>query len=589
MKLFLTILHLANTLHLDEQHGILFIKDKPIYRHERIEKLYLSIMVRSPRELLNIGKLNFPDTNICYTQMDKNQAIIKKETCEKYLDQFDEEIYKIVKPDETKTTENKNIQKREVLTGIAFGVSVAVTAIFSYFIGKAHTESEVDVISAEMENERTRMMNLTRAADITGISLESLAAEFRENGDVATTVNPYPHVMRLIGASINFNGYTEHNEDGPWWLTKLVKDEIYYFQREHENLIRGTTPIGRSYETYKNTIIAKCIAAQKITETEAKKFCEQFGETTTTSMKYYGVSITKNENNKIKEIIFSSSVNIPILENETYENYQIINLGTYKNGIRTKLNVPTTIATNGLKTDSYNRHYCTENGNFLTCPLNAMIPEDDCLGNIFNENKFHSCTVTNRKTQKTCSMWENDQILFISMSEDIKITKTQKINKIEIIPKTKTLQFQCPNSRRQIKIIPDLIEKTEIFVNKLNSTTPIHKPENKLENKLKELHSIIKATNKTEEFHQELLNKTMHHFKEDVVKTAGTIPEVVENQLKAILMLTLPYLVTAAVIICVTMIACCILPCILRKIRSTIVTNVTAYTPDDSRRESQSV
>ena len=434
-----------------------------------------------------------------------------------------------------------------------------------------------------MEKERERMANLTRAADITRTSLETLAENMRENGDFATTIQPNNVEIGLIEHSINFDGKTENDANGPWWLTKLINWETEQFIKEHETLLKKQIPFN-SHETYKTTITAKCISAQKTNNRTARKFCEQFTEKVYYSniIQYHGFSITKNENNKIKEIIFSSSINIPIMEEEIYRNYKVINLGNFENGIKKQLQLSNNIATNGLYTYSYNIHRCSTNGDFIVCPSNTMIPEDECIGNIFNENETHACIQKITKTRKTCALWENHQFIFISMTEDVKITKTRKIRKIEVLQKNEKLQFKCPSSRRKITVMPNHIEKTEIFINKLNSTTPITKPENDIESRLAELHSIIQETNKTEEFHKNLLNKTLHHFKEDVEKTAETIPEIIEQQLKEIFIMALPYLVTTAVIIIITLLACCIIPCVYRKIRKTVFTNLVAYHPDDS-------
>ena len=582
MKLLLAIFQLCTTLHLDEKHGILFVENPPIRKYNQVEKLYVDILMRSPRELLNLGNLDFPDNNICYT--DQNQKTTK--TCEQYLDKFDEKILEIAKPYSVEKENSKReigIQKREVVTAVAFGITIAITSIAGYFVGKAHTESDVDIIKMEMEKERERMANLTRAADITRTSLETLAENMRENGDFATTIQPNNVEIGLIEHSINFNGNTETDANGPWWLTKLVNWATEQFIKEHEILQKNQIPFN-SGQTYKSTITAKCISAQKTNNKTARKFCEQFTEKVYYSniIQYHGFSITKNENNKIKEIIFSSSINIPIMEEEIYGNYKVINLGTFENGIKKQLQLTQNIATNGLNAYSYDSHRCSSNGDFIVCPSNTMIPEDECIGNIFNENETNACKQQITETRKTCALWENDQFIFISMTEDVKVTKTRKIRKIEILPKNEKLQFKCPSSRRKITIMPTLREKIEITINKLNATTPIIKPENDIEARLAELHLIIQETNKTEEFHRNILNKTLHHFKEDVEKTAETIPEIIEQQLKEIFIMALPYLVTAAVIVTVTLLACCIIPCIYRKMRKTVFTNLVAYHPDDS-------
>ena len=161
MKILLTILQLLHAIHVDEKHGILFIENSPIKRYTHLEKLYLDIMVRSPRELLNLGNLNFPDKSPCYARMNPyNRKVIESTPCETFLDKFDQKILKIAKLEKVQTAEVKSVQKREVITAAVFGISIALTSLVGYFVGKAHTESDFDIRFARATclNQRSRLL-----------------------------------------------------------------------------------------------------------------------------------------------------------------------------------------------------------------------------------------------------------------------------------------------------------------------------------------------------------------------------------------------------------------------------------------------
>ena len=94
--------------------------------------------------------------------------------------------------------------------------------------------------------------------------------------------------------------------------------------------------------------------------------------------------------------------------------------------------------------------------------------------------------------------------------------------------------------------------------------------------------NIIKNTNKTVDYHANVLNNTITNFKKDVKETAESIPEAIEKQLKALFMLCLPYIVTFAVIIIISLLACCIIPCVYRKMKKLMFTSHVSYHPDNS-------
>ena len=78
MKLLLAIIQLVSSIHVDQQNGIIFIKDKPVRLYKKYEKVYLDTIIRSPRELLNYGELNFP---LIASTMTKTIRKLKIKTC----------------------------------------------------------------------------------------------------------------------------------------------------------------------------------------------------------------------------------------------------------------------------------------------------------------------------------------------------------------------------------------------------------------------------------------------------------------------------------------------------------------------------
>ena len=212
-----------------------------------------------------------------------------------------------------------------------------------------------------------------------------------------------------------------------------------------------------------------------------------------------------------------------------------------------------------------------------------MVPDDVCTGNIFHETKTNQCDIIIKKTRKTCILYENDDFLAVSMSKSVQQSKTRKISKFEILPKTDNFEFKCPNSRRKIHVSQIHDSKINFSIKILNSTTSIQNDRiSQIESKLDQMDAIIKNTNKTVDYHSNTLNETITNFKNDVKDTAESIPEAIEKQLRELFMLALPYLVTFAVIIIMSLLACCIIPCVYRKMKKLIFTSHVSYHPDNS-------
>ena len=169
------------------------------------------------------------------------------------------------------------------------------------------------------------------------------------------------------------------------------------------------------------------------------------------------------------------------------------------------------------------------------------------------------------------------------MSESVQQSKTRRISKFEILPKTDNFEFKCPNSRRKIHVSAIHDSKIEFSINILNSTISTHNDRmSQIESKLNRMDAIIKDTNKTVDYHSNTLNETINNFKNDVKNTAESIPEAIEKQLEELFMLALPYLVTFAVIIIISLLACCIIPCVYRKMKKLMFTSHVSYHPDNS-------
>ena len=152
MKLFLAIIQLVFSIHVDQQNGIIFIKDKPVRLYKKYEKVYLDTIIRSPRELLNYGELNFPDEKICFSSRKNKQT--ETITCGEILDKFDTKVMDFAKIDIVNHEKENRIQKRFVVTAAVFGISIAITSLLGYFFGKANTETQTDILAKEMEEER---------------------------------------------------------------------------------------------------------------------------------------------------------------------------------------------------------------------------------------------------------------------------------------------------------------------------------------------------------------------------------------------------------------------------------------------------
>ena len=308
------------------------------------------------------------------------------------------------------------------------------------------------------------------------------------------------------------------------------------------------------------------------------------------TVSYHGLSMTKNEDGKIKEVIMSASVIIPILETQLYENYNIINLGIFDGTNKINLETPENILINGSKIDGFNKNECELVGSkYYICHPNVMIPDDECVGKILNEDGINHCTFKKQATRRTCSIYENSDFLAVSMSSQVRISEQRKIQKFEILKKDEELTFKCPHSRRRIHVRSTKSSKVTLEITLLNSTSSSNTDRmDDIDIKLTKMNEIIKNTNKTVDYHSNALNQTLNNFKNDVKDTAESIPEAIKNQLETLFMLFLPYLVTFGVIVVITLLACCIIPCVYHKMKKLMFTSHVSFHPDNSQRDPQS-
>ena len=135
------------------------------------------------------------------------------------------------------------IQKRFVVTAAVFGISIAITSLLGYFFGKANTETQTDILAKEMEEERARMSNMTRAAEISKETIHEMALEMRENGHLATAESPSDLIKFYMRESWSFSITRENNKNGPDFMNRLIDTQFNRLTSDHWQLINSQLPI----------------------------------------------------------------------------------------------------------------------------------------------------------------------------------------------------------------------------------------------------------------------------------------------------------------------------------------------------------
>ena len=380
------------------------------------------------------------------------------------------------------------------------------------------------------------------------------------------------------------------------FISKLTEIETGKFINRALTLENNRLPLET---TFLLALSSHCVSHQVEQGPHVLEFCKNFAFYCTrwdTNLLFNGLGFeyTNEKSEKFKSIVYSFTVEIPILEATTLPLYKTINLGVFEgpNKLRrTTVAENAVLAKNGIL-HPINKNYCENIAGELICPPHAISPYDDCLHQIFEGKPSVSCITAHSATQTNCVESIQQSFVVISMSNNstvhFDVSKNRHLHATEIVDTFDVIarrdvpgQIQCEKSLNQnylptlnIPALPlEIMQNISIKIIQGEKLVINHAHTNEIENISKLAKNSLdqideqKLDLKNQLAHvHEKLNSTFSYVKLTAKNAETTVLEKMKNFI-------IPYLLGAAGIILVFMCMWILVCCLFGKIKAKISKN----------------
>ena len=189
------------------------------------------------------------------------------------------------------------------------------------------------------------------------------------------------------------------------FISKLTDIEIEKFVQRSLTLENNRLPLD---STFLLALSSHCLSKQIEQGPQISNFCRDFAfhcSRWDTSLIFNGLGFEylSKKSEKIKSIVYSFSVEIPILETSTLQLYKTINLGKFSSvNTHSRTNMPdfAVLAKNKVL-HPVDKNFCTKIAE-LICRPHAIQPYEDCLNSIVRGKKSNTCITSSSSSQTSC-------------------------------------------------------------------------------------------------------------------------------------------------------------------------------------------
>ena len=236
-------------------------------------------------------------------------------------------------------------------------------------------------------------------------------------------------------------------------------------------------------QTFILAVRAKCLAAQRSINTITKDFCRQFSLRATksnTGLEFLGSGLKylDESHTKIRGVMYSFHLSIPILDDISLPRFEIVNLGRFieSNRIKKAILPSFAIQSRSKTLEPLDLNACFNLRNNLICPSSAILAHNDCLQSIFDEKNISNCDTMIVHSQTSCqtrtfpkflvvTSFSKSKVIFNSL-RNRHIAVNRLINEFDIIERINfDGQFYCFTSYRGEKHMePVNVPKTQKYV-----------------------------------------------------------------------------------------------------------------------------
>lgn len=443
-------------------------------------------------------------------------------------------------------------------------LAVSTTAVAGAALGGVNT---ADIM---WMNENLKALN--QAMEMNEKMIEIVAQRLRSNPNIVLSLKsdlPYHIQQKSIESIKDLTGGTFIRGMGKAkidvttditmsHISELAVSEYDKFVTNILTLETGRLPLS---PTFLLPLRTNCVAIQVVPADEANRFCTTVSFYATrmeSNLRFNGVALT-GEKNLIDSIVYSYTLNIPILHAVQLQVFNIVNIGRFRNGRLEKIQLANkAIVTGNGVLHPFRKNLCMTHRDNTICPMESISPYNDCLHRIYLGELAPTCQSLTEPSALTCLMAMEPEFALISQTKTTKgvpdatgahhMYKTMVVEKFSLVNRTvNNIHIQCEESKSRFAvnhiIVPALpMDVTEtIMVHQIPehhkalpqpAVKQISNLHNIFDEMLMQLHTQqndSKQLEKTMKLHEMGSEEISHLVNNFVNKTEDTIHNAVEK------------------------------------------------------------
>ena len=524
----------------------------------------------------------------------------------------------IIRPDTTQghnETEIKNRSERSVAVAVGATVIAVGTATFGYFIGKSSTELALQELQEDMERSKQSILSLDKAVELNEDTLDEIASILKTAPSmVLTGKSTLPFDIRFEQSQVQQGLLnTRFDVQNALHISRLNTAEFLKFQTNVLTLQNSRLPLDTSFLI---ALRAQCLSLQIHPTTKEKKFCNELAFYSTrwdTGVSFNGIGLTylDEDETMVKSVIFSFSVEIPVLYADDLEQLDIINLGRFESpGTVNRVQLPDFgIITKSGILHPFLKDKCIQLESSTVCPTLAIGNYDECLHSTLNGTLSAKCKLEKLQTQKTCIDEVSETFVVVSLWKPATVHygttrsrhyhKNAKVSSFDVVNRTEVNGvIFCEQSRfshvppelkvprrtltKVVNVTIEQVDTTETAVKLQTENDRLTKLEHKIQIQKTALRKS-EAEIKTKTYHT---NSTIELVKSNIHNAITNIPSNIKEHVKNILVPILTPILSVLTIMFISLLS---MKCIIKKCRQQIDEQecfaVTREAPRNNRTE----
>ena len=594
------------TVKMRKESGTAFeMPDSTINFYDDQPRVTINVIDPSPRVLLN-----YTDYALC----DKSFRVNSRPLCEHQFDMYDKQVLELLELDlilkkkkdllskrygenvDAPITKIENIHEDDLKTilqemkhtlrfrraapaVIAGGAAIAVGSFAGgYFGAKSVAMENIEIINKELDQHKDAILRLSKVININEKNINKIAQQLKADPNVILSSNfelPFDIQYRAALTKTDFRAL-RGDISNSLHISDLTTSEYLKFKENGLTLQNHRLPLTKNFLLAVRT---KCLSLQSTVGQIEEKFCNDLAFYSTrwdTGLRFHGVGIVyiDEEQTMIKDVVYSSSIDIPVLQGQPLQKVTILNLGRFINLNEVKtVRLPThAVLTKSNSIRPLELSSCKQSAELTVCPSWAISLFSECLHSIYNGSLSTSCTTEITPVKSTCVGQVHDNFVLVSLPQPLVLhyaihgKSAIPVDSFDIINRTDTKgQILCGQSsdKHTSPLIRIPVKRKETS---FNYTTEVISHHNGSLNSLSTVNEKLKKVSDgslvaeilLNDTRRELLkkvsnaNSTITIFKHNIDNAMKKFPEEIGNGLNSFLKLVILPIIMPFIFIALT-------------------------------------